>query len=297
MTTQRQQRVDVTNEALDQLRAAKGHVSSRYALSTEEHQLPEGNEADEDTPDTTGKEGTPTSTPSPDTIKDPSHASKPLTPDTNDVTSTLEKRISDKDRYITELKQQMADLKASMENEPVKLPKSEEELASWMSRNKEQADLLVTLIAKQNETLVKELQATKASFEEIQRKNRNEVLFQEVLKTHSDAGQIRESEDFKSWFADQTPTVQALIESTSAQDIARGISLYKADKGIGTKTRKSGKSAEDADFVTTKGGSNLPTPGKVWTASEVKKLNDRQYAQYRDEIKAAQREGRFDPNT
>lgn len=287
------EKVDHTNDALDMLRAAKHGVTSKYNPSTEEPTIPKGDEANGDTLPSATPDGTPQGTPSASTTSEPSTASKPLTPDATDL-SVLEKRISDKDRYITELKQKLTELE-NAHKEPVKLPKSEEELASWMSRNKEQADLLVTLIAKQNESLAKDIQAARAEFAEIQRKNQNEILFQEVLKTHSDAGQIRASEDFKLWFAEQTPTVQALIESTNSQDIIRGISLYKSDKGITSKSKSAGKSASDADFVSTKSTVSMPQDQKIWLQSEVAKLSEAQYAKHRDEIKAAKREGRYDP--
>lgn len=283
------------NPALARLRAAKHASAQKYKPSTEELKMPsqQGNEANEDTlsgnqDDTPFYKGTVNDGGN----EDPSNANDSLNSGSDN--QDWQKRYGDAQRYIQQLKNELEEAKGS--KEPVKLPKTDAELQAWMDKNPEQVDLLITLIGKQNESLVTELQSTKTTLDEIRKANRNEELFQEVLKTHPDAGQIRKSEKFKEWFATQSNGVRALIESDNANDISKGIAIFKNDVGINT-SKSYGKSAEDADFINPKTAPNLPKDPKVWTASEISKLSPQQYDKYREEIKAAKREGRYDPTS
>ncbi len=177
---------------------------------------------------------------------------------------------------------------------PVQLPKTDAELAKWKKTHPEQVDLILTLIGKQNEGTAEEVKKAREELAQIRNTTKSAELFGEVLKVHPDAGAIKKSPEWLEWFNEQTPATRALVESPNVTDIARGIGLYKADKGITATPKSTGKSEADAAFVSTRKQHQTPTGPKIWTKSEVSKLTIKQYAASRDEIKQAKAENRFD---
>ena len=125
-------------------------------------------------------------------------------------------------------------------------------------------------------------------------KERAEV---ELMKIHPDFDTIRDSDDFHNWAEEQPQWVQkALYENDNdAKSAARAIDLYKADKGIGVKTKnKSNKSA--ATEVRTKAEKSVPdAEGKTTKIleSDVQKMSAEQYEKNADIIMESIRSGNF----
>ena len=206
------------------------------------------------------------------------------------------KRHDDGRRYQTQLTdtvKQQADKIAELEaekliKEKTSLPRTEAELVAWKESNPEMYDTMLTLIRMETNDLTKE-------YNSLQKKTKHEVVFQEVLKAHPDAGQIRQSEDFLNWFQAQPRGIQSLIESTLSSEIIRGIDMYKSDTSKGVQQPSvPNKDIDSSLMVTTKGSTTPPTnQGQVWSREQIKNMSDQDYGKYREEIKKAMNEGRI----
>lgn len=288
------------------LRAAKGAAAERYMISTTDPKdtmstgpaTTTNDNIDEDTPaggfapsprsatDTGGQTNT---------HQDPSdNSGKPA--NSNGETD-WQKRYSDQQRYVQELKDQIKGLEEAGTKKTVEFPKTDEELEIWKKTKPEEYDSILTLIRKESQGVASELHKALDELNSVKRQTRNTELFGQVLKSHPDAGEIKKSEKWRDWFNAQSKAVRALIESENADDIIRGINIYKLDVGITTKTSSTGKDDSAAYFVDTRSSGNpVPTGPKVWKESEVRGMREELYSKYREEIKAAKREGRYDYN-
>ena len=113
--------------------------------------------------------------------------------------------------------------------------------------------------------------------------------------------EMREKNEFHQWASKQDPVIQSgWYENTSnAQLAGRAIDLYKRDNGTSTLSKKQEtslkKEAAKAITKTTKATeTEIPTK-KIWSNSEIAKMNPRTFAKYEAEIDEAIREGRVQP--
>lgn len=216
-------------------------------------------------------------------------------------TTDWEKRYGDARTFINDLQNELADTRKQLDEasrKPLNLPVSEEEIELWRKTNPQTFDMLVSIIRKESKDMETQLDKARKELETVKTRSASEQLFVEILKVHSDAGEIRGSDQFRDWFKDQTKAVKNLIESSVAADVCRGIKLYKEDTGImEPKKTTSSKTSDAAEAVTVKGTPSVPKDSqtRIWGNSEIAKLTPEQYSKHRDDIKRARAEGRFDP--
>lgn len=214
------------------------------------------------------------------------------------------KRHDDGRAYINELQSKLRELETKQvapeaTTPKLVLPKSEEEVDEWKQANPEIYDQVLTIVKKETQLTASELEEAKRELKALREKEANERLFREVVSVHSDADEIRKSQEWVEWFNEQTPLVRSLVESNNARDVIRGIDLFKKDTGFGsaysrTPNVPASKSVEAAGAVTTATARMAPvTDVKVWTMSEINKLSPKEYAAYKDQIYKARRENRI----
>ena len=123
----------------------------------------------------------------------------------------------------------------------------------------------------------------------------------ELLRIHPDFSDLRQEDDFHEWAGKQDPTIQGwLYENTSNATLAaRAIDLYKMDRGISDLSKKEStnlkKEAAKAISKTKKAvESDIPTK-KIWSNSEIGKMDRKTFAKFEAEIDEASREGRIQP--
>ena len=123
----------------------------------------------------------------------------------------------------------------------------------------------------------------------------------ELLKLHPDFNELRSQDDFHEWAAKQDPVIQDwLYENTSNSSLAaRALDLYKMDRGIGKYSKKEEqdvkKEAARAISKTKKAEAPDAPTQKIWSNSEIAKMNVREYAKNEKEIDNAIKEGRIQP--
>lgn len=213
-----------------------------------------------------------------------------------DLQSWSSKEMHQLKQTVTELKTELASQKTPV----LTAPKTPEELQAFKQQNPdmygviehmahtiakahiEQTDLRVAAMSQ-------DLQATKAERARLA-----------IKEAHPDFGQIVNDPKFHEWTKVQTQEVQDwILNNPDDPDKAiRALNLYKYEAGMSQQTKTSDPQLEADLAVTSTGmpGNEVPRehPAYIWTASEIKSINPREYPKYADAIDLANREGRVD---
>jgi len=181
-------------------------------------------------------------------------------------------------------------------------PKSKDELESWRKEYPDIYEMVETIAMDKADNRAKEMEDRYQNLQVQQEEIAKEKAEVELLKIHPDFSEIRKKDDFHDWATKQDPVIQDwLYENTSNASLAgRAIDLYKMDKGIGKYSNKQEKDIKNeaakavsktkkAEF--TEGAK----PKKIWSNSEIAKMNVREYAKNEKEIDMAVKEGRIQP--
>jgi hypothetical protein len=196
--------------------------------------------------------------------------------------------------YIDRIKQLEEDLKTKDQ----KLPKTKEDLERFRKTSPELYDILLTIV--KTEGLPADVKSKLDEVDAFNKKLSAEKQMQELEKVHPDARAIKNSKEFWDWFDKQTPRIQDMVnsEDSSVEEVATGIEKYKKDTGkVATnpvKSREERAAAASATNInnTSTGEPNL-NQGKIWKASDVKKMSNKDFTKYEKEIDLAMKEGRF----
>lgn len=196
-------------------------------------------------------------------------------------------------KQIDELKQQLT---KSTENQ-IKLPTSEDELATWAKTYPDVAKIVETIAIKKAKEQTAALDERFKALDERDKLTAREKAELELLKLHPDFDTIRDTDDFHNWAEEQPAWVQqALYENdTDARSAARAIDLYKIDRNIGkSKPKKEDTSA--AQGIRTRGERSAPVgedANGVIYESQVAKMSTLQYEKNLETIQKAMQTGKF----
>jgi hypothetical protein len=210
-----------------------------------------------------------------------------------DLRRHSQKKESEMQKQLDEMRQQLTQLTAK----EIKLPKSEQELASWAAQYPDVAKIVETIAIKKAKEQSAGIEERLKQLDEMEQKTLRERAEGELLRLHSDFDTIKDDDKFHEWVEKQPKWVQnALYENDNdAISAARAIDLYKADMGIRTpKAKDSGREA--AKEINTRSGRSAPvgenTEG-VFYESQVQKMSAEQYEVVEAEIADAMRKGKF----
>jgi hypothetical protein len=210
-----------------------------------------------------------------------------------DLRRHSQKKESEMQKQLDDMRQQLTQLTAK----EIKLPKSEEELASWAAQYPDVAKIVETIAIKKAKEQSASIEQRLKQIDEMEQKTLRERAEGELLRLHSDFDEIKDDDKFHEWVEKQPKWVQnALYENDNdAISAARAIDLYKADMGIRTpKAKDSGREA--AKEINTRSGRSAPvgenTEG-VFYESQVQKMSAEQYEVVEAEIADAMRKGKF----
>jgi hypothetical protein len=180
-------------------------------------------------------------------------------------------------------------------------PKSKDELEAWRKEYPDVYDMVETIAMTKADTRAKEMEDKYQNLQVQQEQISREKAEVELLKAHPDFQDIRSKDEFHEWAAKQDPIIQGwLYENTANASLAgRAIDLYKMDSGISklSKKQETAVKNEAARAITkTAKATEVEMPKKkVWSNSEISKMNVREYAKHEEEIDKAVREGRIQP--
>ena len=180
-------------------------------------------------------------------------------------------------------------------------PKSKDELEAWRKEYPDVYEMVETIAMTKADTRAKEMEDKYQNLQVQQEQISREKAEVELLKAHPDFQDIRSKDEFHEWAAKQDPVIQGwLYENTANASLAgRAIDLYKMDKGVSklSKKQETAVKNEAAKAITkTAKATEVEMPKKkVWSNSEISKMNVREYAKHEKEIDKAVREGRIQP--
>jgi hypothetical protein len=196
-------------------------------------------------------------------------------------------------KQIDELKQQLT----QSTEQQIKLPTSEDELATWAKNYPDVAKIVETIAIKKAKEQTAALDERFRALDERDKLTAREKAELELLKIHPDFDTIRDTDDFHNWADEQPAWVQqALYENdTDARSAARAIDLYKVDRNIG-KAKPEKKTSGAAESVNTRGSRSTPvsqdTEGVIYE-SQVNKMSSLQYEKNLEAIQKAMQTGKF----
>ena len=177
-------------------------------------------------------------------------------------------------------------------------PKTDDELKKFKEKYPDVYDVVETISQKQATRQVESLQKEVETL----RKREDDLVVQsayrELLNSHSDFIDIKDSPEFLDWLEGQPPSISDGVTKNNKDSkwAIRVIDLYKADKGLSNSKPKSNVSAATSVTKTKAKSVNVDgnTNKKVWKASEIQKMNASVYEKYEKEIDLAFKEGRID---
>jgi hypothetical protein len=216
---------------------------------------------------------------------------------------TFKKRYGDLRRHMQEkekeFQDQLKELKSQLTEatkKEMKLPKSDEDIETWAKEYPDVAAIVETIAMKKAREQASELEERMKVIDDMQVSAKKEKAEAELMRLHPDFNDIRESDDFHEWAEEQPKWVQdALYENDNdAKSAARAIDLYKADRGITTKKKSSGKdAAKSVDAKTSRSKPQEDEASTYLRESQVHTMSPQEYEKRSDEIMEAIRTGKF----
>ena len=216
---------------------------------------------------------------------------------------TFKQRYGDIRRHMKDKEQEWklkfekleSQLESATKNELV-LPKSEKEIEAWSKKYPDVAGIVEAIADKKAQERSLDIDKRLKEVEELRVTAKREKAEAELAALHPDFTKIRSDDTFHEWAKEQPKWVQdALYENVDdAKSVARVIDLYKVDKGItNKKTSSSDKAA--ASSVKTKRNTtpDHDEAANYLSESQVAKMSIKEYEKRMDEVREAQRSGKF----
>ena len=179
------------------------------------------------------------------------------------------------------------------------LPKTPEDLEAFKAKYPDVYAIVETVSSMQAqsklESLKKEVESLKSREEQLEVKS----AYKELMNAHPDFPELKTDEKFLMWLDQQPASIADGIykNNKDAKWAIRVVDLYKADNGIGKKTKKS-RDADPAAVVAKSAAKDVVGEAnpekKVWKASEIGKMKPWEFEKMEQELDAARAEGRID---
>ena len=209
-----------------------------------------------------------------------------------DLRRHLQKKEDEHRKELMTVREQISSLTKTQ----VRLPKTDEEIDDWANKYPDVAKVVETIATKKARENSKQIEEKLAYLsEKEQRVNRKEAET-ELGKRHPDYDDLRSDPSFHEW-AEQQPKMiqQALYDNEDDYEAAsKAIDLFKLERDRDNNVKSSPKEA--AKSVNTRRRTSEPNdqPKTKWSESRVRKLSDKQWDRFQEEIEDAMRSGNFD---
>jgi len=209
-----------------------------------------------------------------------------------DLRRHLQKKEDEHRKELMTVREQISSLTKTQ----VRLPKTDEEIDDWANKYPDVAKVVETIATKKARENSKQIEEKLAYLsEKEQRVNRKEAET-ELGKRHPDYDDLRSNPGFHEWAERQPKMIQqALYDNEDDFEAAsKAIDLFKLERERDSVDRSSPKEA--AKSVSTRRRTSEPNdqPKTKWSESRVRKLSDKQWDRFQEEIEDAMRSGNFD---
>lgn len=217
---------------------------------------------------------------------------------------TFKKRYGDLRRHSQkmqlDLQAQLDSVKEQLEKtaaKEMKLPSSEADLAQWMQSYPDVAKIVETIAMKKAKEQSQGIEERLKRIDDLEKQALIDKAEAELMRLHPDFTQIKQDDEFHDWVEEQPKWIQQALydNDTDAVAASRAIDLYKADKGIKTRTKKD-DTKDAARSVNTRSERNAPSATNtegVFSESQVDKMTIQQYEANEEAIVASMRNGTF----
>lgn len=182
------------------------------------------------------------------------------------------------------------------------LPKTPEELEEFKAKYPDVYAIVETVSSMQAQNSVESLKSEIETLKGREQDLEVQSAYKELLNAHPDFSELKTDEKFLMWLDEQPDSISDGIykNNKDARWASRVVDLYKADVGVGKKTKKS-KDVDPAVAVTRSTAKDVAGEAqpdkKVWKASEIGKMKPWQFEKLEAELDAARAEGRIDYTT
>lgn len=179
------------------------------------------------------------------------------------------------------------------------LPKTPEELEAFKAKYPDVYAIVETVSSMQAQNKLESLKGEIETLKGREQELEVQSAYKELLSAHPDFQELKTDEKFLMWLDQQPASIADGIykNNKDAKWAIRVVDLYKADMGVGKKTRKS-KDADPAAVVAKTAAKDVVGEAsgekKIWKASEIGRLKPWEFEKIEKEIDSARAEGRID---
>ena len=207
----------------------------------------------------------------------------------------LEAKIAEMDNKIRAMEVMRSDTKIERQKEEVNvdLSKIVEDYPELVKPLQSYVDARIATVEQKVSQATDEV--LKAQKEEADKKH-----FDAIGAVHPDWKAVSESEDFSLWLGRQSRMWQNAASEGDSKDVIELLSRYKKNLGIDSKTVSKEELVEKAKqnvepSLSKARKQNVSGSKKIWTAKEIGRLSDKEYAKHEKDIDLAYTEGRVKP--
>jgi hypothetical protein len=208
----------------------------------------------------------------------------------------MEAKIAEMNNKITAMEAMKSEAKIEQQKEEVNV-----DLSQIMKDYPEIVKPLQTYVdariaAVDNKVSQASQELLKAQQEEADRKH-----YSAIAEVHPDWKSTSSSEDFTLWLGRQSRMWQQAATDGDTEDVIALLSKYKKDLGLVSKKTASKeelveKAKQNVEPTLSKARKqNVSSSKRIWTASEIGKLSDKEYLKFEKEIDQAYEDGRVSP--
>ena len=178
------------------------------------------------------------------------------------------------------------------------LPKTPEDLEKFKAKYPDVYAIVETVSSMQAESRLEGLKEEINSLRGREKQMEVQSAYKELLSAHPEFPELKTDEKFLMWLDQQPESISDGIykNNKDAKWAIRVVDLYKADNGIGKKTRKS-RDADPAAVVAKPAAKDVVGEAqpdkKIWKASEIGRLKPWEFEKIEKEIDSARAEGRI----
>jgi len=199
-------------------------------------------------------------------------------------------------------RQELAQARQAGEDSGLKaseLPKTPEDLEKFRAKYPDVYAIVETVSSMQAESRLEGLKEEINSLRGREKQMEVQSAYKELLNAHPEFSELKTDEKFLMWLDQQPESISDGIYKNNKDSrwAIRVVDLYKADNGIGKKTKKS-RDADPAAVVARPAAKDVvgeaQSDKKIWKASEIGRMKSWQFEKLESEIDAAKAEGRID---
>jgi len=225
---------------------------------------------------------------------------------------TWKKRYGDLQRHVENLKREWSSKESEYQaeinrlKEATKAPElpttlNDEKIAEWEKKFPDVAAIIDYKAQKRAKEIASGLEQKVTVLEENKKMLDHQRAYLQLLSIHEDYDEIRQSEEFRDWLAEQDDDFQSAIMSPkdysekSVQKAARVVDFFKLETGWGKAEKKDTPKVRDTSAAKT-----VPSRGTIpddygdqprFSESQIAKMSSKEFEMHKDAILAAQRKG------